>query len=64
MKLFDEEKKFYVEEDSENEELRQGFFKIMYEDMNIIGFFVIFLMKVRRKKREMQLRMFVDLESD
>lgn len=64
MKLFDEEKKFYVEEDSENEELRQGLLKIMYEDMNIIGFFVIFLMKVRRKKREMQLRMFVDLESD
>lgn len=64
MKLFDEEKEFYVEEDSENEELKQGFLKIMYEDMNIIGFFVIFLMKVRRKKREMQLRMFVDLESD
>lgn len=64
MKLIDEEKKFYVEEDSENEELKQGFLKIMYEDMNIIGFFVIFLMKVRRKKREMQLRMFVDLESD
>lgn len=64
MKLIDEEKKFYVEEDSENEELKQGFLKITYEDMNIIGFFVIFLMKVRRKKREMQLRMFVDLESD
>uniref|UniRef100_K1QC77 DUF4590 domain-containing protein n=1 Tax=Magallana gigas TaxID=29159 RepID=K1QC77_MAGGI len=64
MKSFDEEKKFYVEEDSENEELKQGPLKTTYEDMNIIGPLATLLMKVRRKKREMQSRMSVDSESD
>lgn len=64
MKSFDEEKKFYAEEDSENEELRQGPLKTTYEDMNIIGPLATLLMKVRRKKREMQSRMSVDSESD
>ncbi|XP_065942232.1 glutamate-rich protein 3 isoform X3 [Magallana gigas] len=64
MKSFDEEKKFYVEEDSENEELRQGPLKTTYEDMNIIGPLATLLMKVRRKKREMQSRISVDSESD
>lgn len=64
MKSFDEEKKFYVEEDSENEELKQGPLKTTYEDMNIIGPLATLLMKVRRKKREMQSRISVDSESD
>uniref|UniRef100_A0A8W8N737 DUF4590 domain-containing protein n=1 Tax=Magallana gigas TaxID=29159 RepID=A0A8W8N737_MAGGI len=54
MKSFDEEKKFYVEEDSENEELKQGPLKTTYEDMNIIGPLATLLMKkvIKTDKRK------------
>nr|XP_022304753.1 glutamate-rich protein 3-like isoform X4 [Crassostrea virginica] len=64
MKSLDEEKKFYIEEDSENEEMKQGPLKTTYEDMNIIGPLATLLMKVRRKKREMQARAMTESESD
>lgn len=64
VKSFDEEKKFYVDEDSEDEELKKGPLQTTYEDMNIIGPLAALLMKVRRKKREMQSRLSIDSECE